>query len=774
MSTDTETERTEESGRTAVSLTVTGTVQGVGFRPFVARTATDNGLAGSVRNTDDGVVVRFEGPPSAVDRAVETVRSDPPRLARIESVSIEQTDPRGDSTFRIGRSTESDERAALVPPDTAVCESCLDEIRNERSRFHQYWATACVDCGPRFSITRGLPYDRARTALDEFEPCADCESVYRDRSDRRFHAQTIACPACGPTLSLVTPDGERLASGSEAIRKTADRLAAGSIVGIKGAGGSHLACSARDPEAIDRLRDRLPRPAKPFATMAPSVDSVRSFATLETPETVLDERRPIVLLPKGDHEWLERVAPEVGTVGVMLPYSALQHLLFEAFGAEPLVMTSANRPGAPMATTTEGLLALGDVLDAALVHDRPIENRCDDSVLRPLGDGSRLLRRSRGYVPRPLERSVTPTDGREVLALGGESDVTVGVTRGDSVVLSQHIGDVSDPKTASVHRGTTAELLDLLGVEPAVVAHDLHPEMETTRVAERRSEPTIAVQHHHAHAVSLLAEHGQDRALVVAADGTGYGPEGIVRGGEVLDATPGGYERVGGLSRFRLPGGEAAVREPPRVAAALLAETDSDRARTLLLESGTVASETAATAILEQATGGPNSPTTTSAGRFLDAVAALCGVCTERRYQGEPAMRLEATADGGTAAEFDPLIRSRDGQRVLDAHGSLSELAARLDGGRSKRDVAATAQRTIADGLATIAIDAAIDRGLETVGFTGGVAYNAAIDRRIRSRVREAGLTYLAHDRVPPGDGGLAYGQAVVASASLAAEASED
>lgn len=757
--------------RTAVRVTVTGTVQGVGFRPFVARIAADHGLAGRVRNTDSGVLTRLEGPPSAVDRAVEAIRTDPPRLARIDGVSVERADCRGDASFRIEDSTGGDERAALVPPDTAVCASCLDDVRDPDSRFEGYWATACVECGPRFSITRGLPYDRAETALAAFEPCPDCEAAYRDRTDRRFHAQTIACPVCGPTLSLID-DGERAATGAAAIEAAAERLNRGAIVGIKGAGGTHLACRARDHGAVGRLRERLARPAKPFATMARSVESAGSFATLRDPGLLSDERRPIALLPKAGGEWLERVSPGLGTVGVMLPHSGLHHLLFDAVDSGPLVMTSANRPGAPMATTTEELLELGDVLDAALVHDRAIENRCDDSVVKPLADGSRVLRRSRGYVPRPLDRPVVPDGDREVLAVGAGSDVTVAATRGDAVVLSQHVGDVSGPETAAWHRRASAGALDLLGVEPSVVARDMHPDVETTRMAEARPEPTVAVQHHHAHAASLLAERGRERAVVIAADGTGYGPEGIVRGGEVLDAGLDGYERVGGLSRFRLPGGERAVHEPPRVAAALLAESDPKLARSLLLESETVGSEAAADAVLEQATGGPNSPPTTSAGRFLDAVAALCGVCTERRYRGEPAMRLEAAAEAGEPLGLDPPVRSRGETRVLDACEAGAALADRLEG-HPEADVAATAQRLLADGLAAIAIDAATERGLGAVGFTGGVAYNAAIDRRVRERIERAGLTYLAHDRVPPGDGGLSYGQAVVASARLAAGTAE-
>ncbi|MES3516997.1 MAG: carbamoyltransferase HypF [Natronomonas sp.] len=748
----------------AVSLTVTGTVQGVGFRPFVARTAVANGLSGSVRNTDNGVVVHLEGPQSAVDTAIETIRTDPPRLARIESTSIEATRPRGRSGFRIDDSTDTGDRTALVPPDTAVCSDCLADIRNDDSRFSEYWATACVDCGPRFSISSGLPYDRDRTALEAFSLCADCEADYEDRTDRRFHAQTIACPSCGPSVSAVSPDDDQVATGPAAIDTAAERLRNGALVGIMGAGGCHIACRGTDASAVERLRERLGRPTKPFATMAPSVSAVREFVADCEPRLLTSKRRPIVLLPKGEAEWLDVVAPGVGTVGVMLPYSGLHHLLFDRLGSEPIVLTSANRPGVPMATTESELLDL-DALDLAVVHDRPIENRCDDSVVRPLEDGKRILRRSRGYVPRPLPLPVSSDEA--VLAVGGHSDVTIGATRDDSVVLSQHIGDVSDPETVGFHRETTRKLLDLLDVTPAVVVHDEHPDIETTRIAERRDEPTVAVQHHHAHAASLLAEHERNRAIVVAADGTGYGAGGIVRGGEVLDARLDAAERVGGLSRFRLPGGETAVRNPARITAALLSEVAPERAQSVLLETDTVSTDGEAETVLKQAARGLNSPLSTSAGRFLDSAAALCGVCTERRYQGEPALRLEATAEDGTPVDIDPPIETRRGVKTLDVQAAMGMLAERLEE-RGPADTAATAQQLLAAGLAEIALSAAATRSVDAIGFTGGVAYNAFIDRELRRRITDAGYTYLSHEQVPPGDGGLSYGQAVVASARLA------
>lgn len=759
MSTNTD----SPSERRAVTVTVRGTVQGVGFRPFVARLAADADLAGSVANTDAGVQIHLEGPSSALERAVERLRTDPPRLATITDIEVTDARVQGTEEFEIVSSADDGDRTTLVPPDTAICPDCREELTSPSSRFAGYWATGCVGCGPRFAVTDSLPYDRAGTALAEFEPCPDCRQEYEDPTDRRFHAQTIACADCGPTLSAIDPDGNTHEEGLAALDRTATRLDDGAVLALKGAGGCHLACAATDPATVRTLRNRLGRPAKPFAVMARSLDVVREFATVTPPAEGLltSKRRPIVLLPTDGPAWLDAVAPGLDRVGVMLPYSGLHYLLFDRLDTDLLVMTSANQPGEPTATGPSSLRELADVFDDTLVHDRPVVNRCDDSVARVVNGDCRLLRRSRGYVPEPLDRPVVPDE--EVLAVGAGTDVTVGLTRDDDVVLSQHVGDPSSPAVAEAHREATDHLCSTLDVRPAVVVHDRHPDLETTAIAADRPEPTMSVQHHHAHAASLLAEHGYGRAIVIAADGTGYGPEGVARGGEVLDATLADSDRVGGLSRFALPGAEAAVDRPARVAAALL--SDSARARSVLETTGTVDSRSEADAVLTQAESGVNSVETTSAGRFLDAVAALIGVCSTRRYQGEPAMRLEAAA--ADPERIDPPLVRRDGQTLLDSGEAFDRLAELADR-RDPSVVAATAQHLLGRGLAEIAVGAADRRGVDAVGFTGGVAYNEAIDRVIRERVRAAGLRYLGHDSVPPGDAGIAYGQAVTASARLA------
>jgi hydrogenase maturation protein HypF len=751
--------------RTRAVVRVTGVVQGVGFRPFVYRQAAAADAGGYVRNTGDGVDAVFEGPRAAVEEVVEAIRTDNPPLARVEEVDVEWRESRGIEDFEIRDSTDEGDAGVPVPPDTGVCEQCLEDIRDPDSRYHGYWATACVDCGPRFTVVRDVPYDRARTSMDEFPMCEGCRQRYETPTDRRYHAQAIACAECGPTIRYER-EGSTLREGQAAIRHATDRLSDGDVLAVRGIGGTHLVCDATAVDAVGRLRERTRRPAKPFALMAESIEQARTFARVDGDEEAVltDIRRPIALLEQADSPaWLDSVAPGLHTVGVMLPYAGLHHLLFDHVDG-PLVMTSANMPGRPMVTTVEGIRErLDGVVDGALVHDRDIVARCDDSVVRVVDGERRFVRRSRGWTPAALPNPTDPDEG-PVLALGPERDATIALGDEDRVVLSQHVGDVDGPETREFLLDAVDHLRSLTGIDPALVAHDQHPDFVTTAEAKRYAEEglagPIAVQHHHAHAAGLLAEHGKDRAVVVTADGTGYGPDGTIWGGEVLDATLSSFERVGGLDTFALPGGEAAIEYPARTLASLL--SDTERAERRLVETGAVDDRHGADLVRQQARQNVNTPETTSAGRFLDAVAALVGACDRRRYEGEPAQRLEAFASTGTVHEVDLAFETRDGERVLDVRSLLADLA---DLAAPPPDVAATAQDALARGLGEIATLAASDRGIDTVGFTGGVAYNDAISRRLRETVEAAGFSFLSPDQIPPGDGGIAYGQAIVAGA---------
>lgn len=783
------------------TVRVTGVVQSVGFRPFVYRTATDLDLRGTVRNLGDaGVRVEVEGDARALDAFLDRLRVDAPPLARVETVDVDRTRvaDRAFETFEILESADAGGRSGgTIPPDTAVCDACLADIRDIDSRYHNYWATACVDCGPRFTVVEGLPYDRPTTSMAAFPMCDDCRREYEDPRDRRYHAQAIACPACGPTLRFGTlardpnpspdapstgrdrfPDAfEAVTDGPDAVASTAEVIARGGIVVVKGVGGAHLVCDATDQAAVATLRERTGRPAKPFAIMAPDIECAGRLANVSATnrDVLTSPRRPILLVEAaGDTPVVDGVAPGLHTVGVMLPYTGVHHLLFDHFDV-PLVCTSANHPGQPMLVDNAAILAgLNDLADGFLLHDRRIVARCDDSVARIVDGDRRLLRRSRGFAPMPV-----PLSGAvdaSVLALGPELDVTPAVLANGDCYLTQYVGDVDDVATVRYHAEAIDHLLDVTGLDrPPVVAHDAHPEFHTTERAREYAREVdldrIAVQHHHAHAASVLAEHDCEAAIALTLDGIGYGHDGTVWGGEVLDASRTDYERVAGLSPMRMPGGDRATRFPGRMLAGALAvhlANDLDRLREVLAEhSIPFPSDEERDLVCQQLAADVNTPETTSAGRFLDATAALLDVCGERTYEGEPAMRLEAVAAGGDAIPLDPPRTTVDGRPTVDAPAVLTRLVELSGDGVACADVAATAQETLAVGLADLAIEAACERGRDAVALSGGVAYNDHIASRIRDRVTAADLAFLGNERVPPGDGGVAYGQAAVAAARL-------
>ncbi|UCF09795.1 MAG: carbamoyltransferase HypF [Candidatus Bipolaricaulota bacterium] len=744
--------------RIARELRVRGVVQGVGFRPFVYRLATELELGGAVRNLGDaGVEIVVEGSRDAVERFLARLQDDAPPLARVESVDVSERALEGLDRFAIRPSTEVGGSAGALPPDIAVCDDCLDDL-TRHPRYAGYWATTCTNCGPRFTVIDGIPYDRPRTSMDDFPMCPDCLREYTDPGDRRYHAQTIACPACGPTVRL---DGDP----ERAVDRAREALAAGRIVAIKGIGGTHLACDATNDDAVRALRERLGRRAQPFALMA-TATTVETVARVDDDERRLlhGAERPIVVLRRRAGALPESVAPGLHTIGVMLPYSGLHHLLLQGLD-RPLVMTSANAPGRPMLIENDRIERdLARIADHFLLHDRRIVARCDDSVVRRSGGDLRFLRRSRGFVPDPIP---LPLGGDPVLAVGGETDVAFALYDGGRIVLSQHIGAVDNPETLGFLREAIDHLMRICGVAaPAIVACDLHPGFETTRLAGELAETfgwrCHAVQHHEAHVASVLAEHRVRDAVGIVLDGFGHGRDATAWGGELFLVEDGAVRRAGSLVPVPLPGGDLATRRPLRVVAGILHEAGIDPARIarLLAERGMDATDV--DVLLQQLARGVNAPSTTSAGRFLDAVAALLGVCDERTYEGEPAMRLEATAAKGEPLPVAIEIR-RDGDLLrLDGLSAFVSLCERVDDCRAE-DLAASAQRFLADGFAQMAIELARERGLAAVAFSGGVAYNDAISRRLRTLVEAAGLDWLTNRCIPCGDGGVAFGQVVLA-----------
>jgi hydrogenase maturation protein HypF len=727
---------------------VAGTVQGVGFRPFVYRTAVREGLAGFVRNLGDaGVEIEVEGPAAAVASFLTALRDDAPPLAAIESLELTDLPTTGAAEFRIMPSLDGGAGSGAIPADVATCAACLEDIADPESRFHDYWATSCTDCGPRFTVIAGLPYDRPRTAFRDFALCPDCRKEYTDPLDRRYHAQTIACPRCGPRLRYIEGGREE---AEDPIAQTQAALRVGKVVAIKGLGGTHLACDATREEVLAELRRRLGRPGQPFALMARE-DQLAAFASPSDEEWKLlrSPRRPIVVLRLRPDSLAPSVAPGLHTVGTMLPYTGLHDLLFRDLPF-PLVMTSANYPGRPMLIEDDRILAeLSGVADAFLLHDRPIVARCDDSVVRLAGGVPVFLRRSRGWVPEPI-----PVDlGEEpLLALGGDLNVVLAVYSRGKAYLSQHIGNTEHLDTFEYLRRALDHLLRLTGVPlPKRIACDLHPRFATTRLAGELGEP-CPVQHHVAHVAGLATEWNEGELVGIAADGYGYGTDGQAWGGEVIVWRRGAWDRAGSLVPVPMPGGDLATLRPGRMAASYLLTAGLDPA-------GSGLSSAERDAVRIQIERGVNCPSTTSAGRFLDAVAAWLGIVRERTYEGEPAMRLEAAAARGTAHEVPLVWRGFDGRRVLDTVELFRTLARLRSEGARVEDLAATAQASLARGLARLAIAAAQEGGIGAVGLTGGVAVNDAIASAIRAEVEKTGLRFLSHRLVPPGDGGLAFGQ---------------
>ena len=749
--------------RQRVRVRVEGTVQGVGFRPFVYRLADELDLAGWVLNDSRGVLVEAEGEPAALARLLERLRSDAPPLAVVERVSEEPLDPSGEPGFRITESEDRGSADAPVSPDMATCDECLAEIMDPGNRRHRYPFTNCTNCGPRFTIVRGVPYDRPLTTMASFEMCARCRAEYEDPLDRRFHAQPNACPDCGPSLSLTDRAGRAVAEGNEAsLEATALALAEGRIVAIKGIGGFHLACRADDEAVVAELRARKHREDKPFALMAPSAEMALELVELnDTAGGLLVSReRPIVLAPRRpDAPVAPSVAPASRELGVMLPYSPLHHLLLDDAGV-PLVLTSANVSDEPIAfRDTDALERLSGIADLFLLNDRPIETRTDDSVVRVAAGRPQFLRRSRGYVPRDL-----PLDTRRpMLACGAELKSTFCLARDGRAWVGHHIGDLKNYETLRSFTEGIEHFERLFAVRPEIAAHDLHPEYLSTKYAlELEGVETMGVQHHHAHLASCLAEHRETGPAVGAIfDGTGYGTDGTVWGGELLVGDATGFDRRGHLQPVRMPGGERAIHQPWRMACSWLLEALGPQPPLPPLIASDVSAEEWRK-VAELAASGLASPLTSSIGRLFDAVAALCGIRAEVNYEGQAAVELEGIADTTEAGEY-PL----PGDELLDARETVRAILADLGAGVGVPVVAARFHNGVGRATARACARIAEAEGTDRVVLSGGVFQNRLLLERTTEALERAGLRVLVPRLLPPNDGGIAFGQAAVAAASL-------
>lgn len=742
-------------------LTVRGTVQGVGFRPFVYREATARGLAGWVRNSPAGVVIEVEGDAAALAALRDAIRRTPPANARITALEVRDLAPRGAAGFRIATSEAGGPRSLQLLPDLATCERCLAELLDPNDRRYRYPFINCIDCGPRYSIIEDLPYDRSRTAMRHFPLCAACRAEYHDPANRRFHAEPNACPACGPRLALWEAAGAVLARDDDALVGAAQAIREGRIVAVKGLGGFHLVADARDAAAVARLRARKRRPDKPFAVMFPSLAAIQACCDVSpAAETLLlSAARPIVLLPYRGGPIAPAVAPGNPRLGALLPYTPLHHLLLRELGF-PVVATSGNLGGEPIVTDeTLALQRLAGVADAFLVHDRPIVRPLDDSLAQLVGGAPQLLRHARGHAPTSL-----PVAGIRagLLAGGGHLKTSVALTRETDVVLGAHLGDLESAAACRAHAAALADLGRLLDATPRLAVGDDHPGYASRRTLERTGLPLVTVPHHLAHVAACLAEHDRaPPALGVAWDGTGLGPDGTIWGGEFLRVSGSGWRRIARLRPFPLPGGEAAVREPRRAALGLLYAAYGERALGMTdltpLAAFAPGERTILGTLLAR---GVNAPPTSSMGRLFDACAALLGLCQRSSFEGQAAMRLEWAAHPGTpgAAYAFPLREAAEGAVAeLDWRPALDALLADIRAGVDVGSIANAWHR----GLAAAIVAAAEHAGERTVVLSGGCFQNTFLTEVAVAALRAGSFEPLWHRRIPPNDGGLALGQAV-------------
>lgn len=765
------------AGAVAFRVRIEGTVQGVGFRPFVYRLATERSLAGWVANDPSGVVIEVEGPPAAVDDFIQAFACPPP-LAVISRMTVEAAPPSGADRFVIAPSSPSGDISVAVAADTATCVDCLSETVDPADRRFGYPFTNCTNCGPRFTIVTGVPYDRATTTMSRFAMCECCAVEYVDPLDRRFHAEPVCCPECGPHLALTGADGEPL--GGDPVRGVAGLLRSGRIVAVKGLGGYHLAVLAEHEQAVATLRSRKVREDKPFALMVPSLDEATAICHAGPEEQALltDPARPIVLLRRRSGAAIAAsVAPGTGELGVMLPYTPLHHLLLREVGA-PIVLTSGNRSDEPIAFTDDDAYGrLSTIADAFLLHDRPIHVRTDDSVARVVDGSVVLLRRSRGYVPRPLTLPVPAR--RAVLASGAQLKNTFCLARDRQAIVSHHIGDLEDASTYRSWLAGIRHFEQLFDIHPEVVAHDLHPEYLSTKYAmEMDGCDLVGVQHHHAHIASCLAEHGETGPVVgLALDGFGWGTDGTLWGGEILVADLCSSRRVGGLLPVPLPGGAAAVRQPWRMAAAYLDAAYGDvhgddlgAAPAAHLDALPVRMRNQpAWAQVVSLTRSGRCIRTSSAGRLFDAVAAIVGLRDRATFEGQPAIELEHIVDPDERGAYEARVQhdSSAAHTTVDGRDLIRAVTDDVLACVPRGVVAARFHRGLADAFVTATKQVASDTALDTVVLSGGVFQNVVLLRLTRSGLRDAGLRVLSHGRVPPNDGGISFGQAAVAAARL-------
>ena len=738
---------------TAKKILTQGIVQGVGFRPYVYRLATNLNLKGYVRNLGNVVEIILEG--DAIELFIERFQKELPPIARIDSFKVFDIEESNFDEFKIIESSDFYSGISVIPPDIAICDNCLAEIRNPSDRRYKYPFNACTDCGPRFTVIDSVPYDRNKTSMDEFPLCDDCLVEYQNPLDRRYHGEAICCSHCGPQMAIYKKD--KIIDCDNPIKLGSEKLKDGEILAIKGIGGTHLVVDAYNDNAIKELRLRLNRPNQAFAVMSSDLKSVQRYAKLSEREikTITSNKRPIVILKKNEnYNFPESLSPGLHNIGVMLPYSPMHYLLFDEGDIDTYVMTSANIPGEPMMIDNSEII--NGISDYSLVHNRKILNRCDDSVIRFRNNELSFIRRSRGYTPEPYTINYEIND-LNVLSLGPELDVTFCLATEGIAYPSQHIGNTNKIKTLNFLKESIKHMQKITKVcDINAVACDLHPQFFTTKLAYEFGVDVIPVQHHHAHAAALANDYKIDEMIAIAADGTGYGDDHTSWGGEILYTNIKSYERMAHLERQKMPGGDLATKYPVRMLLSILNNEKLIKNYIKYFKYGEIEIKN----IFKQLEAEINVGVTTSTGRVLDSISAALEICNERTYEGEASMKLESAAYYSTTELELPLIIEKNELKTSEI---LEEVVKLYLKGYKKSDIANAAQKTISNGLSELAIQSADKKGIRTIGATGGVFYNESITNTVKNYIESNEYNFIQHKNTCCGDGSVSLGQSIVA-----------
>jgi hydrogenase maturation protein HypF len=759
-----------------VKIWVQGVVQGVGFRPNVYRIAKKLGINGSVRNLGNLVEIIVESDENSINEFIKMLSDEKPPVSRINSIEYKRIKSKQIfSDFKIIESSLNSTGTSVIPPDLAVCENCLEELRDKNNRRYNFPFIACTDCGPRFSVIKSIPYDKSRTTMDKFPFCPECLWEYENPLDRRYHAEASSCSICGPSMKLYDNKAKEILCENP-IKKAVNLLDDGNIIAMKGIGGTHLV-SAIDDDIILKLRKGLNRPSQPFAIMSPDIKTIKAFADIDLLEekSLKSIEKPIVVAKKSkNYSFPDSLAPSLHNIGVILPYSPIHYLFFDYSNHPAYIMTSANIPGEPMLINNEDILKnLNTIADYFLLHNRKIANRCDDSVIRYVNGNLSFIRRSRGYVPAPYNLKKYSKD-LNILSLGSELDVTFTIVKDGFGFVSQHIGNTNKFKTYQFLQEAIEHLSSITSTDNFdFIAVDMHPQFFTSsfglELSKKYDSGLVKVQHHHAHGAVLAFDNNVDELIFIGADGVGYGDDKTAWGGEIFYSDIESYQRLASLSPQKIPGGDISTKYPARFLLSALSKVyDEDELKKLFTTNYINFFKHGAKEIdivLKQSEQDFNTPVTTSAGRVLDAISVALGICGKRTYEGECSMKLESVAfKSNSNLKIDLEFDKYKNRQVLNTAAILKEVIEMKNKGIAIKDIAKAGQETIAIGLAKMAVDAASLKNLNVIGGTGGVFYNEAITKTIKKYVEKEGFKFIGHNNSCSGDGSISLGQAIVTS----------